>query len=276
VHHIIEGLAAHGVRDLVLNLHHRPETITRTIGDGSDLGVRVRYSWEQPILGSAGGPRLALPIIAASPFFIVNGDTLTNLDLGALWDAHRASGALVTMAVIPNPRPEHYGGVIVDAAHRIVRFARAGEVAVSHHFIGVQVVAASVFETLAAGEHAESVNQIYPALMARTPGAVRAFVSDASFEDVGTPRDYLETVLRAARRSGAPIAVGRGTCVDPSASVAESVLWDDVVVGPGCRLTRCIVADGVRLPAGSTFDDASIVAIDGQIAAVGHSNSKQL
>ena len=52
-----------GVRDLVLNLHHRPASIDARVGDGSDLGVRVRYSWEQPVLGSAGGPRRALPLL---------------------------------------------------------------------------------------------------------------------------------------------------------------------------------------------------------------------
>src|SRR4051812_32950178 len=78
-------LQSQGVRDVVLNLHHRPETITTIVGDGSDLGVRVRYSWEQPrVLGSAGGPRQALPLIdgsAADPLLIVNGDTLTDVDL---------------------------------------------------------------------------------------------------------------------------------------------------------------------------------------------------
>ena len=64
IRRIIEGLVAGGVTDLVLNLHHRPETITAVVGDGSDLGARVRYSWEQPaLIGSGGGPRLALPLL---------------------------------------------------------------------------------------------------------------------------------------------------------------------------------------------------------------------
>src|SRR6266851_3658628 len=63
--------------------------IVRWLGDGSDLGARVRYSWEQPVvLGSAGGPRLALPMLEADTFLIVNGDTLTNVDLGQLAAVH--------------------------------------------------------------------------------------------------------------------------------------------------------------------------------------------
>src|SRR6185503_2654753 len=47
---ILRGLAAAGLRRVVLNLHHRPESIARVVGDGSDLGLTLRYSWEQPIL----------------------------------------------------------------------------------------------------------------------------------------------------------------------------------------------------------------------------------
>src|SRR5579863_10125505 len=67
IRRIVAWLASQRVTHLVLNLHHLPETLTRVVGDGGDLGVRVRYSWEQPrVLGSAGGPRLALPIVGRS------------------------------------------------------------------------------------------------------------------------------------------------------------------------------------------------------------------
>ena len=54
---VLRWLAGAGVTDAVLNLHHLPHTLTAIVGDGSDLDLRVRYSWEMPVLGSAGGPR---------------------------------------------------------------------------------------------------------------------------------------------------------------------------------------------------------------------------
>ena len=96
-----------------LPLHHHPSSIASCVGDGSDLGARVRYSWEQPVLGSAGGPRHALPLLvdpgpgaerrppSAGTFLLVNGDTLTDVDISALLDHHNRSNALVTMALIP-------------------------------------------------------------------------------------------------------------------------------------------------------------------------------
>src|SRR3954463_8128959 len=94
IRRIVRSLAGHGIDDVVLNLHHLPHTLTAVVGDGGDLGARVRYSWEQPeVLGSAGGPRHALSMMDAGSFFIVNGDTLTDVDVNALAAAHEGSGA---------------------------------------------------------------------------------------------------------------------------------------------------------------------------------------
>src|SRR4051812_45986686 len=134
----IRWLVSQGIDDLVLNLHHKPETITAAVGDGADLGARVRYSWESPVLGSAGGPRHGLPLLldgsAARTFVLVKGDTLTDVDLERMIDQHRRSGALVTMALIPNPRPDKYGGVRLDDRHGVVGFTRRGDTEPTFHF----------------------------------------------------------------------------------------------------------------------------------------------
>jgi NDP-sugar pyrophosphorylase family protein len=195
VRRIVGWLSRGGVHDVVVNLHHLPHTVCAVLGDGSDLAARVRYSWEQPrILGSAGGPRHALDVIGAETFLIVNGDTLTDLDLGALLAAHHGGGALVTLALVPNREPHKYGGVSMRDDGAVTGFVRRGSAAEhSRHFIGVQVVHASVFRGLDDGVPANSVGGAYDALIAARPGAVRGFVSDASFWDIGTPEDLART-----------------------------------------------------------------------------------
>ncbi len=121
---ILKWLRAAGVRRVVLNLHHRAETVTAAVGDGSRWDLEVRYSWEREVLGSAGGPRRALPLLDAERFLIVNGDTLTNCDLAGLAGRHLAARSLVTMAVVPGDIAR-YGGAIVDANGYITGFARA-------------------------------------------------------------------------------------------------------------------------------------------------------
>jgi mannose-1-phosphate guanylyltransferase len=262
VRRILRWLAGYRIRDVVLNLHHRPETIAAVVGDGSDLDLRVRYSWEQPVLGSAGGPRHALPLLAdggAESFLIVNGDTLTDLDLGALLDAHAASRARVTMALIPNPRPDKYGGVRLSAGGAVTGFTRAGTAGESFHFIGVQVADARVFGDLEDGVPAESVNHLYPRLIAREEGSVTGFVSNASFRDIGTAADYLATCLDLAREEPDRLLLGARAKIDPSARVARTALWDDVTLEAGVELEECIVGDGVRIPEGASYRRCAIV-----------------
>jgi NDP-sugar pyrophosphorylase family protein len=273
----IRWLAGHGIRDLVVNLHHRPESIAAAVGDGGDLGVRVRYSWESPVLGSAGGPRHALPLLldAIEPgvpgtFVMVNGDTLTNVDLSAMVEQHRRTGALVTMALIPNPRPDKYGGVLLDADGTITGFTHRrapgrtpapSDVERSFHFIGPQIVEPDAFLSLEDGVPAESVLGLYPALMSSRPGAVKGFVSDAAFQDIGTPADLLQTSLDLAAADGRADRPrwGRNVRVAGSASVTRSVLWDDVTVGAGAVLTECVIADGVSVPAGAVWTRCAVV-----------------
>lgn len=268
---VVRWLAAQGYPDLVLNLHHHPSTITRAIGDGSDLHARVRYSWEQPVLGSAGGPRRALPLLTkdgATRFLLVNGDTLTDVDVPALVSRHEASGAAVTMALIPNPRPDKYGGVHVSDDGWVTGFTRAGASGQSFHFIGVQVAEARVFASLDDGVPAESVNALYPRLMAADSRSVAAFVSSASFRDIGTPADCLATSLEIAAVEGERLS-GKGCEIEDGARVTRTALWDDVRIGRDAELVECIVGDNASIPAGARYERCAIVPANGRTPAGG-------
>jgi NDP-sugar pyrophosphorylase family protein len=269
VERVLRWLATAGVVNVVLNLHHRPQSITSIVGDGRDLGLRVRYSWEQPVLGSAGGPRHALPLVVDAPgdtFLIVNGDTLTDVDVDSLLARHYESGALVTMALIKNPDPNKYGGVLVSDDGWVTGFgARGSGLAArsSFHFIGVQVAQAEAFSALEDGVPSESVNMLYPRLIARNPKAIAGHISSSSFLDIGTPSDCLETSLALAEVEGARW-MGERVRIDDSAVLSRTVLWDDVTVGPRAQLQECIVADGVRIPEGARFEHCAIVPAAGR------------
>jgi mannose-1-phosphate guanylyltransferase len=260
---ILRTLRDAGVTDAVLNLHHLPHTLTGRIGDGSDIDVRVRYSWEVPVLGSAGGPRHALPLLGAPTFLIVNGDTLTDVDVGAVVATHRRHAPLVTMAVIPNDEPDKYGGALVDGDGVVTGFVRRGAGQPSYHFIGVQVAEAAAFAALPDNVPHESVGALYPALMETRPGAVRAHVCAAEFMDIGTPADYLKTALLLA--NGPAGTAGARTRVHPDARVERSILWDDVEVGEGALLRECVVADGARIPADTSWVGVTIRRADGPL-----------
>jgi NDP-sugar pyrophosphorylase family protein len=255
VRRIIGWLAAEGVTDVVLNLHYLPQTITSRVGDGSDLGVRVRYSWEgREALGSAGGPRHALSILGADAFFLVNGDTLTDLSLEPLARAHADSGALVTMALMPNVEPERYGGVRLDKDGRVTGFASRGFSAVgSHHFVGVQAVQAETFASLPDDTPLNSLGNVYDKWIAAKPGGIRGHVCSAGFCDIGTTHDYIAT--------SRTFATG-GQRAD------RSIVWDNVTIGEGAVLDECIVTDDVNVPAGMRFERAILYNDRGGVRTV--------
>jgi mannose-1-phosphate guanylyltransferase len=238
IEHVLGWITRQGIRHVVVNLHHRPQTIAAVVGDGAHLGLRVRYSWEQPLLGSAGGPRRALPLLDSDVFLVVNGDTLADFDVRPMIRAHEASGADVTLAVVPNRSPDRYNGLTVDAEWTVTGFVPRGQATESWHFVGVQVARARVFEPLEDGVPAESVAELYREMVRRAPGRIRAFRADTAFVDVGTPGDYLDACR--ANADGRRQDVVR----------CRSCIWPGASVEPGARIEDCIVAGPVVVPAG--------------------------
>jgi mannose-1-phosphate guanylyltransferase len=266
---IVRWLVAHGVTDLVANLHHLPATMTGALGDCSDLGARLRYSWEQPIvLGSAGGPRRALSIVGADTFLIVNGDTLADVDLSAVAAAHALSGALATLALVPNRDPLRYGGVRLDDGGAVLGFVKHGPAAAgSFHFVGVQVVEAAAFRSLPDGRAASSIGGTYDELIAARPGSIRGFVSEAVFRDIGTVADYWRTSFAIAGSPDARGWQGRNVRLDGDARVYRSIVWDNVRIGAGSSLDECIVTDGVDVPAGAAYRRTILLKAGSGLAA---------
>jgi len=252
IRRVLKWLALQGISKTVLNLHHHPKTITQVVGHGRSLGLNVHYSWESKLLGSAGGPRQALDLLGER-FFVVNGDTLTNFSLKALFQHHVDTRAHVTMAVTPHPAPSRYGGVRQNESGYVLGFSPPGTVKMKH-FVGVQLVEASVFAGLVAGEKSSTIGGIYDNLVTSQPGSIRAFGTRTTFHDVGTPLDYLNANRAIVKSEGRDsLNIGIDTSIHPSAQLTETVVWDRVAVGSHSKLHECIVADDVIIPDGVTL-----------------------
>jgi mannose-1-phosphate guanylyltransferase len=192
-------------------------------------------------------------MLDSDTFFLVNGDTLTDLALEPLADAHQTSGALVTMALVPNREPNRYGGVTLTPDGSFSGFVNRGEAAFgSHHFIGVQAVQAGAFGAIPDGR-VTNIHSVYHALAESNPGCVRGHLCDAAFWDIGTPADYWETNAAFLGSEPPERAYGRHARLDPTSTVTGSILWDDVEVHERAVVEDCIVTDGVTVPAGSAY-----------------------
>lgn len=116
---ILENFIRHGFRNFYFSVNYLAEMIEGHFGDGSRFGARIEYLRENKRLGTAGALSL-LPEPPAEPFFVMNGDILTNVDFGRLLDFHLGSGAEATMCVREYEFQVPYG-VVRAEGDRLVR-----------------------------------------------------------------------------------------------------------------------------------------------------------
>lgn len=275
IHWTLDALAAAGVDEVVINLHHLPGTVTAAVGDGSAFGLRVRWSREREILGTGGGPRRARRLLGDGPVLLVNGDVLMELDLRWLVERHRRSGARVTLGLRPNPDPERYPPVVTDRRGRVraLRGRPRGARGTASMFASVHVLDPALLERLPPG-FSDTVGDLYPGLIAAGE-RIQGVRLRGLWLDIGTPALYLEAHRRLLRRGaegavspearlGADArlrrsAVGAGASVGAAARVEDSVLWDGARVGAGARVRRSVVARGARVAAGESVEDQVVM-----------------
>lgn len=253
----IANLVAHGIRDLVINTHHRGDVIQRALGDGSTLGARIQYSHEPKILGTGGGLRHALPLLDPDgrdePFLSVNGKLIFDLDLTALVDAYRRAGDILGMMVVQRvPDANAWGAVDVrvdDRGPHVVNVLGDGE----HMFCGVHVTRPSVMARLPEGE-SDSIRQGYLPWM-HAGGRVAAYEHvDGYFAEHSTPERYLESnwALLSTATLRNPPGVLRGidpsARIDPAATIVEPVrICAGASIGPVTVGPFAVVGEAARV-----------------------------
>jgi len=263
----LERLARSGVRDVIVNLHHLPESVTGALGGGRRFGLRIRYVHEPRILGTGGGPRVVRDFFGREPFLLVNGDVYFELDLRQLVARHRASGALATLALRRLPDPRAYSTVVSDRRGRILSIAGrpAPSEGVRSMFAGVHVLEPRLLERLPEGA-SDSVRDLYIPLLAE--GALLLGVrQEGAWYDFGRPSLYRDAQLRMLRARGRrQVLKGRGARVASSAVVRRSVVGSRARVAPGARVSASVLWEGASVEAGARVTRA-IVAAGGVVGA---------
>ncbi len=150
-------LRRYGITEVIVNLHHLGHLIEKELGDGARLGMRVSYSREPVLLGTGGGMKHAASFFQGEAFFVLNGDTLADLDLGAMIARHRTSGAVATLALRDDPDVDRWGAVDTDAEGRVLAITGRGRprqdgMSIRRMFAGIHVIEPKVLEDLPAGQ----------------------------------------------------------------------------------------------------------------------------
>ncbi len=267
-------LRAQGIREIVINLHHLGEQIEQELGDGSSLGVAIAYSREHgEILGTGGGLRRARALLDdghGSPFVVVNGKIMLDLELAPVLAHHRARAAEATMVLRPDPDAGRWGslqlderGDVVGMLGRVRPGASPGEPLM---FTGVHVLQPRFLDRVPPTGQQCIVRTAYRSLFDQGAGFA-GYVSSRYWWEHSTVERYLAGV-RNVLSGVADLAHAerpvRG--VDPSARVAPTAeitgpVWvgRDVVIEEGARVgPNAQIGDGARVEAGVRVRDAVV------------------
>jgi len=261
VGYVAEYLAAHGCNEIVVNLHHRPESVRQSLGDGRDFGVSLYYVEEPVILGTSGALDNARDLLDNETFVVVNGKIITDIDLAAALETHRRNDALATLVLLPNKRRERFS-VVETKGNQITRFGGMPVLTgdeVPLMFTGIQILEPRIFEYIPRGVFSHSTTDVYPQAIAKGERVI-AHVSEGKWRELSTLQRYLDISLELLQERNESNFLGKNTAVATEASVTDSILWDNIEVEENAEVNRAVVADNVRVGSGEIVQNSIIVA----------------
>ncbi|MDE3069390.1 MAG: NDP-sugar synthase [Acidobacteriota bacterium] len=263
--HILNLLHAHGVEEVIANLHYHPRPIREYFGD------RISYSEEAELLGTAGGVRACREFFAGEPFLVISGDALTDVDLGALAERHRTAGGIATLAVKRVSDTREYGVVLHDHDGRITGFQEKphpDEALSDLGNCGIYVFDDAIFDHFPTGASADWAHDVFPALLA---AGVPFHIHEVGeyWNDVGSLGELRSGTFDALsgrlRLEVAGVEVADGVTSAggalPTGVEAEGPAWlgEDVRIGGGARLMGpVVIGDGAVIGAGAQLRDTIV------------------
>ncbi len=268
---LLAQLEEAGVCQVAINTHHLADMVHDFL-QSEPWSFNLSVNHEPEVLGTAGGLRGLGRMLGEGPFLAVNGDILTDLDLAAVYQAHRAEA--VSTLVLHDCPP--YNNVWVDG-DRIVGFGQTappGQTGPALAYTGIQVVAEKMLSYIPAAGYFNLV-PAWQAALAAGEQLAALVVSGHFWQDLGTPAGYLEAhylllagasprlarffpglsdpflgpgaVLGPGVECGGGVCLGAQAVVGAEAFLRRTVVWDGAVIAPGVRLEECIVASGVQV-----------------------------
>jgi mannose-1-phosphate guanylyltransferase len=286
LYHILRLLHRHGMREVVINLHHLPDVITDYFGDGRRIGMDIRYSFEPELLGTAGGVKNNAEFLGGDTFLVVSGDALTDIDLTGLVAAHKRGGCIATMSVKEVSDPSLYGVVVADDEGRVVGFQEKPTREEARSRLcncGIYVFEPEILSHIPAGRFDDFGKRLFPDLLGQGV-PFRAHVVAGYWSDVGNLREYIRgnsdamagrvdveipgteirpgvwvddgTRVAPTTRIEPPVVVGaRCDIGDDVLLVGPTVIGDGCVVGAGAHLAHALVLQGTRVLPGTLVVD---------------------
>src|SRR5215211_5805706 len=243
---MLEWLRRHGVDDVILSTGHMASGVRNVLGDGSGLGIRLRYVEEQEPLGTGGAVKLAESFLDER-FLVLNGDVLTDFDLSAQIAAHEATDARGTLALIAVPDPSAYGLVRLEDGGAVREFLEKpapDQIDTNLVSAGAYVLERSVLELMPADTNVSIEREVFPALIG---DGLYGHPAQGYWLDIGTPERYLQATFDILE--GEVETAVRERLGEHYLYLAEDVLAEGRVIPPALVGGRCRIRPGAHVGA---------------------------
>jgi mannose-1-phosphate guanylyltransferase len=286
ISYMLEWLGKHGIDDVIMSCGFLATSVRNVLGDGSGLGIRLRFVEEPDPRGTAGALKFAEPMLDER-FVMLNGDVLTDIDLGEQIAQHETSGAKATLALVPVADPSAYGLVHLLEDRAVRDFVeKPSSDAIDTNLIsaGAYVLEREILDLVPPDKNVSIEREVWPLLIGN---GLYGFPSESYWLDIGTPGRYLQGTFdiiegnvktAVAERLGSdwlavedsaevlgrvipPAVLERGVRVGEGAHVGSLVvLGEDVSIGAGTTVERSVILNGAEIGAGCTLRDCIVAA----------------
>ena len=249
--HLVDFIAAAGVRDIVVNLHHFPAIIEQYLRK-TFANIDFHFSHEPMLLGTGGGVRkVRLLLERDEDFFLLNGDTYESPKFDALRNARRERDSISAMTLRHPPQGDRYTAVWTEKG-TINGFGQGHGEALM--FSGSHCVSSRIFRYIPDRDASDLTGDVYQPLVATGQESIASIVDDdPMWFDIGTPQRYLTASRALGRMIGKSVIEG---------DVRDSVVWDNCYIGREVTLESCIVGHGVEIRAPLQLKSAIICRDD--------------
>jgi mannose-1-phosphate guanylyltransferase len=246
----IDTLRRAGITDITLSLSYQPNKIEQLLGDGSDYGVKLKYTVEPQPMGTAGAYKFAEDLIR-EPTVVFNGDILTDLDLKSCIREHVERKATATIVLTPVDNPSAYGLVETESDGRIRRFLekpKPEEVTCKTINAGTYILEPKVLDFIPKGQNHSFEYGLFPELLKQEENFFAHVPARTYWIDIGTPERYLRVHqdLLGNRVGRIHLKERRGDF--DSATAAEldelSMIGDDCQIKPGAQIVNSVLGQG--------------------------------
>src|ERR1017187_6596473 len=243
----INLLKKYGIKEIILSICHMPEKVKKALGSGKKYGVRFIYAAEKSPLGTGGAIKNCEKFLDDTTI-VMNGDVLTDINIGSLVNSHRAAKAYVTLALHEEEDQSSFGLVETGAKNRIVKFTEkpAGdEIKTGWINAGMYVFDKKAFEFIPSGRNVSVERETFPAIIA-SGRMIHAYKAEYYWLDIGRMEKYMEANFDVISRRISGIkgaAKGENTRIGKSMVDGRSVIGNSVRIGNGVIIENSVILD---------------------------------